>query len=118
MTTWIACHDTLVCAGAAQTQKWCVREGDKKGALVAVMLTKEVAHMLAGAPDMLAALKGLIEASGHISPFGPEPSVKAVRLAGKYMAAFERAAMSVSDLHHARFHGLYRRRVSLLGYAH
>jgi hypothetical protein len=53
---WIACHDTLVCAGAKQIQKWCVREGSEKGPLVAVMLTKDVAHALAAAPDMIAAL--------------------------------------------------------------
>lgn len=49
---WIACHDTLVCSGAKQIQKWCVREGDEKGPLIAVMLTKEVARMLAAAPDL------------------------------------------------------------------
>ena len=52
----IACHDTMVCAGAKQIQKWCVREGSAKGPLVAVMLTKEVAHALAAAPEMIAAL--------------------------------------------------------------
>lgn len=55
--TWVACHDTLVCSGAKQNQKWCVREGNKKGPLIAVMLTKEIAHLLVAAPDMLAALK-------------------------------------------------------------
>jgi hypothetical protein len=52
---WVACHDTLVCAGAKQIQKWCVRENDEKGPLVAVMLTKEVAHALAAAPELIAA---------------------------------------------------------------
>lgn len=53
---WVACHDTLVCFGAKQIQKWCVRVGNDKGELVAVMLTKEVAHALAAAPEILAAL--------------------------------------------------------------
>lgn len=53
---WVACHDTLVCTGAAKIQKWCVREGDAKGPLVAVMLTKDVAHALAAAPELLAVL--------------------------------------------------------------
>lgn len=57
---WVACHDTLVCAGAKQIQKWCVREGDDKGPLIAVMLTKDVAHVFAAAPDMLAALQNLV----------------------------------------------------------
>jgi hypothetical protein len=51
-TPWIACHDTLVCMGAKQIQKWCVREGDKNGPLIAVMLTKEVAHLLAASREM------------------------------------------------------------------
>lgn len=50
---WIACHDTLVCTGSKQIQKWCVREGNEKGPLIAVMLTKDVAHALAAAPEML-----------------------------------------------------------------
>lgn len=54
--SWIACHDTLVCMGAKSIQKWCVREGDAKGPLVAVMLTKEVAHALAASPEMIVAL--------------------------------------------------------------
>lgn len=52
---WVACHDALVCMGAKQIQKWCVRERDENGALIAVMLTKEVAHILAAAPQALAA---------------------------------------------------------------
>lgn len=50
---WVACHDTLVCFGAKQIQKWCVREGSDRGRLIAVMLTKDVAHMLAAAPELL-----------------------------------------------------------------
>lgn len=53
---WIACHDTLVCAGAKQIQKWCVREGNEKGPLIAVMLTKEVACALAATPELVSAL--------------------------------------------------------------
>jgi hypothetical protein len=56
---WVACHDTLVCFGARQIQKWCVRERDKKGPLVAVMLTKDVALLLAASPEMLAALEAV-----------------------------------------------------------
>lgn len=54
---WFACHDAVVCAGAKRMQKWCVREGHNKGPLVAVMLTREVAHALAAAPQLLEALK-------------------------------------------------------------
>jgi hypothetical protein len=55
--TWVACHDMLVCSGAHRTQKWCVRERDEKGPLVAVMLTKDVAHLFAAAPHLLHACK-------------------------------------------------------------
>lgn len=64
----IACHDTLVCAGAKQFQKWCVREGDEKGPLVAVMLTKDVAYALAAAPDMIAALVEIERLAGCPDP--------------------------------------------------
>ena len=47
------------------------------------------------ATTLLAALRGLIDASGHMSPFGPEPSVKNVRLAGKYMGALDRARSAI-----------------------
>lgn len=57
LTPWVACHDTLVCAGAKQIQKWCVREGNDKGPLVAVTLTKEVAFALAAAPAAIEALE-------------------------------------------------------------
>jgi len=50
---WVACHDTRVCTGAKSIQKWCVREGSDRGPLIAVMLTKDVAHMLAAAPQLL-----------------------------------------------------------------
>ena len=49
---WVACHDTLVCMGAKQIQKWCVRDGSDRGPLIAVMLTKDVAHILAAAPEL------------------------------------------------------------------
>lgn len=57
---WVACHDTLVCYGAKQNQKWCVRVGDERGPLIAVMLTKDVAHMLAAAPDLVKALQAVV----------------------------------------------------------
>ena len=41
--------------------------------------------------ELVAALQALMSASGHMSPFGNCPSVKSVRLAGKYMAAFDAA---------------------------
>lgn len=41
--------------------------------------------------ELVEALAGLIAASGHMSPFGSEASVKNVRLAGRYMAAIDRA---------------------------
>lgn len=56
MSKWIACRDTLVCAGAKSIQKWCVREVNEKGPLVAVMLTRDVAHALAAMPEAFAAL--------------------------------------------------------------
>lgn len=67
--TLIACHDTLVCAGAQNIQKWCVRAGDKKGPLIAVMLTKEVAHALAAAPEALEALRNCIALIDDMSRF-------------------------------------------------
>lgn len=57
---WVACRDMLVCFGSQQNQKWCVRETDEKGPLIAVMLTKEVAHGLAAAPQMFTALQECI----------------------------------------------------------
>lgn len=44
-----------------------------------------------------AALKNLIGASGHMSPFGGEASVKAVRRAGKYMEALEAAQAALDE---------------------
>ena len=41
--------------------------------------------------DVRTALQNLINASGHISPLNGEASVKAVRLAGKYMNALDDA---------------------------
>lgn len=69
MSKWIACRDAIVCVGAKQTQKWCVRAGDAKGPLVAVMLTKEVAHVLAAAPEMSAALADCITLIEDMSRF-------------------------------------------------
>ncbi len=41
--------------------------------------------------ELAGRLEALIAASGHMSPFGGDVSVKGVRLAGKYMAAVEAA---------------------------
>ena len=57
---WVACHDTLVCTGAKPIQRWCVRVGDKRGPLIAVMLSKDAAHLLAAAPDLLAAAQSTL----------------------------------------------------------
>lgn len=88
---WVACHDTLVCAGAKQIQKWCVREGDEKGPLIAVMLTKEVAHALAAAPDLYEAVKAVIalrhDNRGLVAPM--EPHAQAVY--GQCVAAIAKA---------------------------
>lgn len=62
--TWSAHHDMLVCAGAKQIQKWCVREGGEKGPLIAVMLTSEVAHLLAAGPELLKVCKALCDIYG------------------------------------------------------
>lgn len=67
--SWIACHDTMVCFGAKNIQKWCVRVGDKRGPLVAVMLTKEVAHALAAAPEMTVALADCLRLIDDMSRF-------------------------------------------------
>lgn len=53
---WIACKDMIVCRGAKQAQKWCVRENDEKGSLVAVMLDRKTAHYLAAMPEAYQAL--------------------------------------------------------------
>jgi hypothetical protein len=45
--------------------------------------------------ELRAALKELIAASQHVSPFGGNASVKAVRLAARYMAAHDRAVALV-----------------------
>jgi len=74
--TWVACRDTLVCSGAAQTQKWCVREGNDKGPLVAVMLTKDVAHALAAAPEMATALTACLSLIDDMSRFTGVMSLK------------------------------------------
>jgi hypothetical protein len=50
---------------------------------------------MAAAPDLGAALEGLLAASQHVSPFGGESSVKAVRLAGKYMEAVDAAERAI-----------------------
>lgn len=46
--------------------------------------------------DLLKALKGLMAASGHMSPFGNDPSVMNIRRAGKYMAAFDAATAAIA----------------------
>jgi len=56
-------------------QKWCVREGDERGPLIAVMLTKEVAHLLAAAPQMLAVLIEALDWSVHCRKTGPRVPV-------------------------------------------
>lgn len=65
----IACHDTIVCMGARDIQKWCVREGDEKGPLIAVMLTKDVAHALAACPEVAAALTDCLALIEDMSRF-------------------------------------------------
>ena len=76
---------------------------DAKG-LVCIIPYKEnsterraaIARLITAAPDLLEALENLINASDHISPFGGESSVKAVRLAGKYMKAFDEARAALA----------------------
>lgn len=46
--------------------------------------------------ELLSALKGLIQASGHMSPFGGTASVANVRLAGKYMKALDFAQAAIA----------------------
>jgi hypothetical protein len=54
------------------------------------------ARLIKAAPDLLAAAEVLLENSGHISPFGGESSVKAVRAAGKYVAAIDALRAAVA----------------------
>lgn len=54
------------------------------------------ARLMSAAPDMLSALKGLIAAANHMSPFGSEASVKNIRLAGKYMEAVKVAETAIA----------------------
>lgn len=51
------------------------------------------------APELLKAAKELVANSGHLSPFGGDVSVLAVRRAGKYMGAFDdlRAAIAKAE---------------------
>lgn len=46
--------------------------------------------------EMRVALKNLIDASGHVSPFGYERSVKSIRAAAKYMKAFDAAKAALA----------------------
>jgi hypothetical protein len=48
------------------------------------------------APDLLIAAQALLANCGHISPFGPDPSVKNIRAAGKYVAAIEALRVAVN----------------------
>lgn len=50
---WHAVKDTLVCTGSLSIQKWCVKRSD--GSLVAVMLTKDVAMLLAASRELFEA---------------------------------------------------------------
>jgi hypothetical protein len=53
-------------------------------------------RLIAAAPEMYEALVRLLEASGHVSPFGGDASVKTVRLAGKYMEAIDKAHAAIA----------------------
>jgi phage shock protein A len=46
--------------------------------------------------ELTTALENLIGAMGHMSPFGSDASVRNVRLAGKFMAALDRAKTSLA----------------------
>lgn len=48
--------------------------------------------------ELLAALKGLIAASGHMSPFGDGKTVQTVRKASAYMAALEAAERVIAKV--------------------
>ena len=54
------------------------------------------ARLISAAPDLLAALQNLLEKSGHLSVFGSEPSVKAVRQAGDYIKAVDVARAAIA----------------------
>jgi hypothetical protein len=58
---------------------------------ICIEAADEIERLTAERDTLRAALKALIEASGHMSPFGGEASVKNVRKAGKYMKALEAA---------------------------
>lgn len=53
------------------------------------------ARLIAAAPDLLKALQTLMGSAAHMSPFGSVASVKNVRLAGKYMEAFDAATAAI-----------------------
>ena len=54
------------------------------------------------ADELATALRGLMKASQHMSPFGTESSVKNVRLAGKYMAAHDKATAVLAKYDEAK----------------
>jgi hypothetical protein len=47
--------------------------------------------------DLIKCVDKLLAASGHMSPFGGEGSVQAVRRAGIYMAAFDGVKIAVEN---------------------
>ena len=54
------------------------------------------AELIAAAPDLYAALRDLLDRSGHMSPLNGEASVAAVRRAGKYMEAVDAARAAIA----------------------
>lgn len=58
---------------------------------------KEVSDLLRENRRLREALENLINASGHMSPFGTEATVKNVRLAGKYMQALDAARAALTN---------------------
>jgi hypothetical protein len=54
------------------------------------------ARLVSAAPDLLAALQNILDRGGHLSPFGGEASVAAVRKAGKYVEAVDAARAAIA----------------------
>ncbi len=89
---------TIVGADRFATGIWGPKAEDVVPATSAPMLQAN-ARLIAAAPDLLEALKVLHAAGNTVSPLSGDygnASVKAVRIAGKFMAAMEKAEAAIA----------------------